>query len=486
MGPHVVAFLTSWPLLLAYGAIQIGFILRALLRPNREPSSRMAWLLVMIAVPAFGILAYVLFGETNIGNRRAARYRAMAEVLRNPETPPNPCGDFSLPSEEYLHLFRTGESINGFGPVGGNSAALLADSEASIRAIVADIDAASDHVHVLFYIWLADHSGLAIVEALIRAAARGVTVRAMADDIGSRRIIRSEHWRRMEGAGVRLARALPVSNPVLHPIRGRMDLRNHRKIVVIDNRITYCGSQNCADAEFLPKKKYGPWVDLMLRFEGPIVRQNQWLFAEDWMAHHEDDLRALIGPPSEEVRAPGLTAQVIGTGPTVRPTAMPEVFEALMHGARDELVLTTPYYVPTESMQSALCSAARRKVRTILVLPKRNDSFVVAAASRSYYHDLLAAGVQIFEYPEGLLHAKSLTLDGCITLVGSANLDRRSFELNYENNILLEDAAVTADLRARQQSYIDVSEPVTQADVIGWGLWRRAYYNTIAMMGPVL
>ncbi|MCA0921506.1 cardiolipin synthase [Pseudooceanicola nanhaiensis] len=486
MGPHIVAFLTSWPLLLAYGAIQIGFILRALLRPNREPSSRMAWLLVMMALPAFGILAYVLFGETNIGSRRAARYREMAEVLRNPDTPPNPCGDFTLPSAEYLHLFRTGESINGFGPVGGNRAELLADSEAAIRSIVADIDAAQDHVHVLFYIWLADRSGLAVVEALIRAAGRGVIVRAMADDIGSRKMIRSEHWARMKGAGVRLARALPVSNPVLHPIRGRMDLRNHRKIVVIDKRITYCGSQNCADAEFLPKKKYGPWVDLMLRFEGPVVRQNQWLFAEDWMAHHEDDLRDLIGPPSSELREPGITAQVIGTGPTVRPTAMPEVFEALMHGAREELVLTTPYYVPTEPMQSALCSAARRGVRTILVLPERNDSFVVAAASRSYYVDLLKAGVQIYEYTEGLLHAKSLTLDGRIALIGSANLDRRSFELNYENNILLEDRGVTAQLRARQQSYIDVSDPVTAKDVTDWGLWQRAYYNTIAMMGPVL
>ena len=127
-----------------------------------------------------------------------------------------------------------------------------------------------------------------------------------------------------------------------------------------------------------------------------------------------------------------IPAQVIGTGPTVRCSAMPEMFESLIYSARDELVITTPYYVPDEAMQAALCAAARRGTNTSIIFPARNDSWIVAAASRSYYSDLLTAGVHIFEYLGGLLHTKSLTLDGAITLIGSANMDRRSFELNYE------------------------------------------------------
>jgi cardiolipin synthase len=257
----------------------------------------------------------------------------------------------------------------------------------------------------------------------------------MADDLGSRLMIQSEHWRTMGAAGIRLARALPIGNPLRRALTGRIDLRNHRKIVVIDGRITYCGSQNCADPEFRVKPKYAPWVDTMMRFEGPIARQNQALFASDWMAHVDDDITDLLRQPILPV-PPGLPAQVIGTGPTVRYSAMPEMFESLIYSARRELVITTPYYVPDDPMQSALCASAYRGVATTIVFPARNDSWIVGAASRSYYRDLLTAGVRIFEYVGGLLHTKSLTLDGEVTLIGSANMDRRSFELNYENNIL--------------------------------------------------
>ena len=165
-------------------------------------------------------------------------------------------------------------------------------------------------------------------------------------------------------------------------------------------------------------------------------------------------------PPGE----PGLTAQVIGTGPTERNSAMPEVFETLMYAARRELVITTPYYVPNEAMQSALCASARRGVAMTIIFPARNDSWIVGAASRSYYGDLLAAGVRIFEYQGGLLHTKSLTLDGEVTLIGSANMDRRSFDLNYENNILFYDPALTAEMRRRQDAYLARSRPVTADD----------------------
>ena len=372
--------------------------------------------------------------------------------------------------DRYAGLFRLGHSVNGFDPVDGNSGQLMADSNAAIERMIEDIDAASDHVHLSFYIWLTDNNGLKMAEALKRAAGRGVACRALADDLGSRQMIRSQHWRDMQDAGVRLGRALRMPNPLLLPLGGRLDLRNHRKILIIDNRVTYCGSQNCADPEFRVKPKFAPWVDIMIRFEGPVVSQNQRLFAADWLLATREPLE---NPQEVQFTPPaplenGFPAQVIGTGPTVPYSAMPEIFAALMFAAWRELVITTPYYAPDEQIQQALCSAAHRGVDTTIVFPARNDSWEIAATSRSYYGDLLESGVNIFEYKGGLLHAKTLTVDAELALIGSANMDRRSFELNYENNILFWNPALTVEVRKRQQDYIDDSRPVELAEVSAW------------------
>ena len=467
--------------------VQFTLIVRVLLRPHREPASRVAWVVVIIALPVLGFLAYILLGEKNIGRRRKERMRLILAQLAEISADPG-AQQAKLPGEvplAYEHLFEAGKTVNGFDVVGGNRAHLPEDSNATIASLVADIDAATDHVHLIFYIWLPDNNGCKVVEALKRAAARGVTCRAMADSLGSRLMIASGHWRAMHEAGVHLACALPVGNPLLLLLKGRFDLRNHRKIVVIDNRITYCGSQNCADPEFRIKAKYAPWVDATMRFEGPVARQNQYLFAADWMSEVKEDISDLLKQPAMPVQT-GFPAQVIGTGPTIRYSAMPEIFELLMYTARHELIITTPYYVPDESMQTGLCACARRGVATSLILPARNDSRIVAAASRSYYADLLAAGVRIYEYKGGLLHTKSLTLDGEVTLIGSANMDRRSFELNYENNILFCYRALTAVMRQRQNRYLEASSPVTAETVDQWHWSHRLWNNAVAMLGPVL
>src|SRR5262245_7493286 len=472
---------------LLFFLIHLAVIARVILRPHREPASRIAWIVMIIALPVVGMVLYLFLGETNIGRPRMRRIREVLATIPDvagARGSDPPALQSQIP-ERYAHLFRVGHSVNGFEPLGCNRGRLLADSNASIDSLVADIDAARDHVHLIFYIWLPDNNGLKVVEALKRAAARKVACRVMADGLGSRIMIDSEHWKAMRDADVGAAIALPIGNLLLRPLLGRIDLRNHRKIVVIDNWITYCGSQNCADPEFRIKAKYAPWVDALIRFEGPIARQNQYLFAADWMAHEDEDLRELLQQPLPP-GGPGFAAQVIGTGPTVRNSAMPEVFESLMYAARRELFITTPYYVPDEAMQTALCASAHRGVETTLIVPARNDSFVVQAASRSYYADLLAAGVRIFEYEGGLLHTKSLTLDGEITLVGSANMDRRSFDLNYENKILFCDRALTAEMRLRQDAYLAQSNEVTAYMVAQWPITRRLWNNAIAMLGPVL
>lgn len=467
---------------------QILFIIRVLLRPHRQPASRVAWVAIIGSLPIVGMLAYLLLGETHLNWRIMARIRRAIQQLPIPgktsEALIDAERDFGL-HPRLAPLFRVGQSISGYPPMGSNRASLMADSDAAIDAIVADIDAAQAHVHISFYIWLADNNGMKVVAALKRAATRGVTCRVMADDLGSRRLVHSHHWADMAAAGVRVVRALPIGNPLQRPFRGRFDMRNHRKIVVIDSRITYCGSQNCADAAFRVKARFAPWVDLVARFEGPVVLQNQHLFATDWTAHTNEDLTPLL-THAHIPEGEGFVAQVIGTSAAVRYAAMPEVFVSLMNAAARELTITTPYYVPDEPIQAALCAAARRGVKTTLTVPRRNDSWIVAGASRSYYRELLEAGVTLYEYPHGLLHTKALTVDGHMTMIGSANLDRRSFDLNFENNILLVDQAFTTTIHARQQSYTDASRPVTLEDVQNWPAYRVLWNNVLAMVGPVL
>ena len=231
--------------------IWLAVLARAVLRPHREPASRVAWVAVIATLPVVGILVYLLLGETSIGRKRLARSREVLASLppAAPDSFENDPRHHPPIPDRCTSLFKQGESVNGFRPVGGNSASLMTDSNSGIDAMVTDMDAAVDHIHVIFYIWLKDNNGLKVVEALKRAAARGVTCRAMADGLGSRAMIRSKHWKSMDEAGVKLAVALPIGNPLLRPFDGRIDLRNHRKIVIIDDWISYCGRSHHPEAK---------------------------------------------------------------------------------------------------------------------------------------------------------------------------------------------------------------------------------------------
>ena len=473
-------------LLIFHALLVLTFTIRILLRDDLSPPARLAWFIVLNVLPYFGSVIYFLFGEIDLGNLANKRHREVFNQIRAKASGfmGQAANVDALIAPVYRPAFRYAGSINGFHPVDGNTADLMADGGETRARLVADIDAATDHVHVLYYIWLGDNTGTDVAEALIRAAGRGVTCRAMADGLGSRVLVESELWKRMEAAGVHLAVALSLKNPIRTVLTSRLDLRNHRKITVIDGRITYCGSRNSADPEFLVKAKYAPWVDIMLRFEGPIVAQNQLLFASDWMQATGESLDgiALVSEPANG----GFPALVMGDGPTERRGATPQLFATVIGCAQRELILSTPYFVPDATVLEALCAAAHRGVAVTLIFPKANDSWIVAAASRSYYRRLLEAGCIIHEFKDGLLHAKTLTIDEAVCLVGSSNLDLRSFDLNYENNILLQDEATTQKVRERQQEYIARAERVTLPTVLDWPYHKRIWNNVIATIGPVL
>lgn len=457
-------------------------IWRVLLRDRMEPVVRLAWVMVVAVVPVAGLLAYLLFGEVRV--RRADRGRRR-DIERQMLAAWGAGSARALLPEVAIPAFAMGQATSGMGPVGGNRAVMLPEDDTALDDLIAHIDGAVSTVHLLFYIWLPDVSGTKMAEAVIRAAGRGVTCRVLVDDVGSRRLTRSPLWRRMAEAGVHLALALPVGNPLIEMLYKRLDLRNHRKIMVVDNRVTWTGSRNCADAAFAIKPRFAPWVDVLMRVEGPVVRQFQAVFLRDWMMHADDLPADLLGHPPDPVED-GFPALVVASGPDQSTSGMSETLCALLYAATDRVMITTPYFLPDPALQEAICAVARRGVETTLILPERNDSRIIAAASEGLFATMLRSGVRIHLFRPGLLHAKILTVDGGFAMIGSANLDRRSFDLNYECNLLISSPAVTGQLDLRQTSYLERARPLELAEVEGWSALRRIRNNAMALAGPLL
>lgn len=489
----------AW-LALLHLLLWLGISARVLLRRDLSADVRVAWLLVLLLLPYGGVLLYFLFGEVYLGRALARQQTAILQAL----------GAAVRARADWAHLwgvrgqaqepvdrawqaaFTYAASVHGFAATAGNSAELLADEGDGAPArsrLLADLDAAQQHIHLLYYIWLPDHTGQAVAQALIRAAQRGVLCRVLVDALGSRLLLQSPLWSAMQAAGVQAQVALPFR--WWQPLRsGRVDVRNHRKICVIDGQISHMGSQNCADAAFAIKAKYAPWVDIMLRVQGPVVAQNQLLFISDWLLATGQTFEALAPtvhlPAPASASASSVVAQIVAAGPASRPRSTAQFLVTLLASAQKQLWISTPYFVPDATVLQALCAAAWRGVDVRLILPARNDAWVVAAASRSHYAALLQAGVQIFEYAPGLLHAKTLTVDGQLSFLGSTNIDMRSFGLNYENNVLLQDAATTAAIMQRQQGYMQSAQGVAVAAVQAWSRPRRIWNNVLAALSPLL
>lgn len=474
----VAIFIADW-------CLRLGTACAVLLRRRREPSVSLAWLAVVLSLPVVGAVAYLMLGETRLGRRRLARYR---EIVRQIESP-----DVRAPhsaesrhhnlrgSDEQLALLA--ESVGGCVPLAGNTLNLFGDTDQVIAALIADIDAAREHCHLLFYIYLDDSTGDRVAAALERAAQRGVACRLLVDAVGSRAFLSSGLRRRLDAAGVQVAAALPAN--LLRVLLARIDLRNHRKIVIIDGHLGWTGSQNIANADFAPKRRFAPWVDCMVRIDGPIVHDLQTLFVEDWYLDTDESLaECLRTPPAATSHT--VIAQFIGTGPGQSRVAMRLLVQAMIQSAREEIILTTPYFVPDESTLLSLCATARRGVHVRLVVPKRNDSRMVGLASRGFYEPLLESGVEILEYRNGLLHAKTITVDRRLALISSANLDRRSFELNFETGLVVYDDDFASVLRFLQNGYLDASDRIESRAWFRRPWHRRLVQAAAGLMAPLL
>ena len=455
-------------------------------RRRIEPSTRLSWIILLLAIPVAGSVIYLLVGETRFGRERIARHGRIIDALARPEVhanaDPGTCAIGSLDSTS-LRIARLAELVSNSGPVLGNEIELFSDTDLILRGLEADINAAQEHCHLEFFIWLDDAAGVKIGEALIEATTRGVQCRVLVDAVGSKAFLKSNLCQKMRAGGVTIVDALPAN--AVRALFSRIDLRNHRKIVVIDRELAWTGSQNMAQADFAPKPKFAPWVDCAVRLQGPAAKELHLLFVEDWYLDTDESLIELLMTPVP-VRPNGVAAQAFGTGPNFQNMAATQGLQSFIHEAKVQLVITTPYFVPDNATVVNLATAARRGVDVHLVVPRRNDSFLVGLASRSSYGALLESGVQIHEFEGGLLHAKTITLDSDISLVSSANLDRRSLFLNFEAGLYVYDQNFTSQLRFLQQSYIDASELVNPATWNRRSTKTRLAENAAGLLSPLL
>jgi cardiolipin synthase len=463
--------------------IIVGLTLRIVMR--RPPVGvSLAWLAVIFSVPFLGAVIYLFLGEKRLGSRRHAVAAACHEPLARWLREQAPLG---IPPDQlqctYIPLARQVENVLGQRVMPGNTVELLSDYAAFFARLLADLNAARHRIDLAFYIWheggLADEVG----EALVVATRRGVRCRVLLDAVGAEAFLRSAVAARLRQEGVTLTAALPAS--LLSTLTVRADLRNHRKLVLIDDAIAYTGSQNLVDPRYFKTGAgVGEWVDAMVRVAGPTATMLSGVFGVDWAIenHAPFETPPLPAPPA----ASGCCIQVVPSGPDLHPGAMQQLLLATLYSAQHELVLTTPYFAPDEAVVIALISAAQRGVAVSLVVPLRNDSKLVKFASASQYDDLLVAGVRIFRYEAGLLHTKSLTMDGALSMFGSVNLDARSLWLNFEISLLLYDRDFTATLRALQQRYLDVSQPLDLAEWRRRPRWRYLAENCCRLIGPLL
>lgn len=444
-----------WSLLYLISEWVIRLVMLVYVPRQRSASAARTWLLLIFLLPWPGLILYALVGRIYLPRYRMKRQiqafrkiRVVQSQLRSRfPAPPN------LPPG-MTPLATLAAKLGDFEPFGGNDVQLISSYNAAINRLVADIDAARHHVHLVSYIFDNDKVGRCVAGALMRAAARGVKCRVLMDAVGSKRGLRNLAPE-LNAAGVEVHAALPVG--VLRRSAGRFDLRNHRKVAVIDGGIGYTGSQNINEGQFV---RGFPNEELVVRVVGPAAAQLQAVF----LADHYLETKAVLNDKEmfPDLAASGSTiAQVVPSGPGYRRENGQELLITLLYAARERVVLTTPYFVPDEPFLDAMCSAARRGVTVRLIVSKHANQLLSQLAQRSYYEELLDSGVRIHLYRPRFLHAKHLTVDNDVALIGSANIDIRSFALNSEVNLLIYDAGVVERLRTIQQRYFTDSDLLT-------------------------
>ena len=480
---------------------------------NRRPSSSTAWLLLIFLLPLVGLPLYLLIGSPWVhGTRRRQQHTVNEITLDYTRSMPDlPKG--ARPSTYLAGAVRMNRRLTGLPCVSGEVVAVHADPRSTYEAMARAIDAATDHVHVEFYIMSWDEVTDVFFSSLERAVARGVTVRLLLDHLGSRKYPGWKQFcQRMTDAGIRWRLMMPLL-PLKRRWR-RPDLRNHRKILVIDGEKGFIGSHNVIDPSYRTRRNVRAgrrWEDLSVEVTGEIVLEAQAVFAMDWFfeAGEAFDMESIlpqaggsrtvaqvledaapVGTPAPQPGRPDAVVnamQLVPSGPGYPTEPNLRMVLSLIQNATERVSITSPYFVPDEALLSAMTTAAYRGVEVELFVGRESDHLIVNHAQRSYYQALLASGVRIYRYPAPtVLHAKYMTVDDEIAIIGSANMDFRSFALNYEVMLLAFGGDLDDLLRANDAHYRSVSPELTAEEWAAEPWWRRYIDNVCRLLSAVL
>lgn len=454
---------------------------------RRTVSVALAWLGVVLIFPFLGLIAYFLIGGKSIGRALMDKAENLKDALQqqlNAAFSFYQADQDQLPFEEKA-ISRLAASHFGSPVVAGNRIDLLTDSLTILSHFIADIEAAKKSLHLEFYIWAIGGDADKVAEALIRAAKRGIDCKVLLDSLGSKDWLNSAWPKRLRDAGVELIAALPIHFGNFQ--FRRVDLRLHRKIFVIDEVIVWTGSMNLVDPRtFKQDANVGEWVDAMLRVQGPVVSEFETTFQIDWSVCNPRVTQFYPRSFQQQILPGTILAQKLSTGPIARDDILYQFILSALIDARESLIITTPYFGADDGLMQALMASAHRGVDVTLIVPRKNDSKLVALSSRSYYEELMAAGVRIAEFNGGLLHTKSLLIDRRIAMFGSVNFDMRSLHLNFEISLLVYNTEFCQRLNALLQTYIQKSSFV---DPVAWAKrsrLQRLKENAAYLISPLL
>ena len=460
----------AWNWITILGALSylIGILALFIIPANRKPGEATAWLLLIFAAPFLGAILFLLLGSPKLSRWRRDQQRAMNDRIKDlaEEAEQIPglrqVVDPPLPSR-YEPLANLVAKLTGLPAMAGNTVELLTDYVGAVDRIVQDIDDAKHFVHLEYFIFADDKIGAPVIDALIRAQQRGVVCRVLIDHLGNVGY-HGPVLKRLREAGIPVHQMLPVKP--FDNEWSRIDLRNHRKIVVVDGLVGFTGSHNLVEDTYHKRgniRKGIHYIELVVRVTGPVVREFNAAFVTDWFSETEVLLDDRSAPETRfRTSVPGdMLCQVLPSGPGFEHNNNLMLFVALFHAARRRITIVNPYVVPEETLLLALTSAAQRGVEVTLIVSELGDQFLVYHAQSSYYEELLKAGVQIYRYRAPvILHSKSISIDDDIAVIGSSNMDIRSFQLNLEITLVCYDTRVAADLRKIEAEYMRRSRPL--------------------------
>lgn len=476
--PYIVGFIYLFNFILAFTIIFLE---------RKDASATWAWLMVLFFVPIAGFFLYLIFGR-KLSNQRIFTWdtksklgvkTAVQKQMRALDE-----NKFSFRQKElmaykdlyYLHL-RNNDAIL----TQGNHIDIFTDGREKFNALLKDLKAAKDHIHLLYYIIRHDHLGSQIADILIKKAKEGVEVRMLYDDMGSRSLSR-RYIKRLKQAGVHVDAFFP---PKIPKVNFKINFRNHRKLAIIDGKVGYIGGFNIGDEYLGKNKKLGYWRDTHLRIHGNAVRNMQTRFILDWNQASRNDIlyedRFYIGAEAGDVGV-----QIVSSGPDSDWEQIKYGYIKMILSAKEYVYIQTPYFIPDGSLMDALRIAALSGVNITLMIPNKPDHPFVYWATLSHVGELLNAGANVYIYQNGFLHAKTIIIDGKISSVGTANIDVRSFRLNFEINAFLYDKGIAKQLVEAFKHDITLSTQMTKKLYAKRSLGVRFKESISRLLSPIL